>query len=248
VELLTELVDALYVNWAVPCAQLPEPPDLLTLDTAILDGESRGFVTLVLFRQSGLRVASWPAVRLGFPQCNLRLPARDADRVASIWLLRQLVPAWVVPLGRLVARQPVSPARLRRSGAAAGGDAVRWTVGSASDLVLTARPGHTIGAGTSLGDWQRQVAFFRERPRGYFRRGDELCRIEAAFDAADGLPQRVEIESADWLSAQLPAVPAEVWRRPHSSFLVESTRLALARSSVSRLPVSEPLPAPGIPA
>lgn len=246
-EFLTELIDALYVNWAVPVEQLPSPPELLQLDRVIAGGVETGFVTLVLFRQRGLRLAGWPPIELGFRQCNLRLPSRDADRVASIWLLRQVVPAWVVPFGRLVARQPLHAARLRNeSGSGEGG--VRWRVHAEAELALTASPGGNTAATPSVGGWEQLVAFFRERPRGYFRQRGELCRIEAAFEQASGLPQRVEIESAGWLERQLPLVPPELWRRPHSAFLVESTRLALARSRVPESTVAGPVPARGVPA
>jgi len=244
----TLLVDALYVNWAVPRAELPEPPPPLALDCAIDGDAACGFVTLVLFRQRGLRATQLPFVRLEFPQCNLRLPVRDADRVASVWLVRQLVPAWVVPLGRLVARQPVSGAVLRvvRGGAEEPCEQ-RWEIAAGRPLVVTSRCGAPAIGEPRVGGWEQLVAFFRERPRGYVESGGGLRRIEAAFDHAAGIPCRVEIERDDWLRARLPEVAPERWRAPHSAFVVPATRLELERSKVPAA-VAAAVPAPSVPA
>lgn len=241
------LVDALYVNWAVPRAELPLPPPPLELDAA-LDGDAeRAFVTLVLFRQRGLRATQLPFVRLDFPQCNLRLPVRDADRVASVWFVRQLVPAWVVPLGRLVARQPVSGAVLRVGVGAGGPCEQRWEISAGQPLVLQSHGGAPPSDGPRLGGWEQTVAFFRERPRGYVDGSDGLRRIEAAFDHAAGMPCRVDVERDDWLRARLPGVAAARWRAPHAAFVVPATRLELERSKLPQA-VSAAVPAPSVPA
>jgi hypothetical protein len=243
----TLLVDALYVNWAVPRAELPAPPAPLALDCAV-DGDAPcGFVTLVLFRQRGLHTTQLPFVRLEFPQCNLRLPVRDADRVASVWLVRQLVPAWVVPLGRLVARQPVSGAVLRVADVAGDPCDQRWEIAAGLPLAIRARPGAPAVAGPHFGGWEQLVAFFRERPRGYVASGERLRRIEATFDHAAGIPCRAEIERDDWLRARLPEVAPERWSTPHSAFVVPATRLELERSKVSS-EVAAAVPAPSVPA
>lgn len=243
----TLLVDALYVNWAVPRAELPAPPAPLELDCAIDGDATCGFVTLVLFRQRGLRATQLPFVRLEFPQCNLRLPVRDTDRVASVWLLRQLVPAWVVPLGRLVARQPVSGAVMRVVDGAAGPCEQRWEIAAGQPLTVRSRSGAPVVEGPRFGNWEQLVAFFRERPRGYVDGGGGLRRIEATFDHAAGMPCHVEIERDDWLRARLPAVAPERWRAPHSAFVVPATRLELERSRVPAA-VAAAVPAPTVPA
>jgi hypothetical protein len=243
----TLLVDALYVNWAVPREQLPPPPPPLALETVLDGGVTLGFVTLVLFRQRGLRDLRLPWIRLEFPQCNLRLPSRDADRVAAVWLLRQLVPAWVVPLGRLIARQPVSGAVLHD--VHGGGPAEqRWEISAGQPLVLTACAAGAYAGGAGFGDWEKLVAFFRERPRGYVQDASGLRRIEGAFDHAAGLPCRVEVERSDWLAARLPAVAPETWASPHSAFVVPATRLELERSKVPPVAVAATVPAPTVPA
>jgi hypothetical protein len=240
----TELADALYVNWAVPREELPPPPPPLTLE-CVVDGDATlAFVTLVLFRQRGVHLDRMPWIRLEFPQCNLRLPARDADRVASIWLLRQLVPAWVVPLGRVVARQPVSAAILRDRHGPGGAAEQRWEITAGAPLVLTSTPAAATVHGPALGGWESLVAFFRERPRGYLDAADGLRRIEAAFDRAAGIPCRVELERAEWLAARLPGVAAERWGTPHSAFVVPRTRLVLQRARAGASAVVEGVPVP----
>lgn len=245
----TELADALYVNWAVPREGLPEPPAPLRLDSVVDGDEALAFVTLVLFRQRGVRLTRLPFVRLEFPQCNLRLPVRDADRVASIWLIRQLVPAWVVPLGRLLARQPVSAAILRDR---RGGDSPAdqwWEIAAGRPLVVRSRLAAAAAARPSLGGWESLVAFFRERPRGYLESGRGLLRLEASFDHAAGLPCAVVLERIDWLAARLPEVPVDLWARPHSAFVVPATRLVVQRTRPRRLEeVAEGLPVSSAPA
>lgn len=243
----TLLVDALYVNWAVPRAELPTPPAPLDLESVVDGGETTAFVTLVLFRQRGLHSTRLPFVRLEFPQCNLRLPVRDADRVASVWLLRQLVPAWVVPLGRLVARQPVSGATLRVSGGGDGPCDQHWEIAAGRPLAVRSRGGAPGADGPGFGGWEALVAFFRERPRGYVDGGAGLRRIEATFDHAAGMPCRVEVERADWLVERLPEVAPARWQRPHSAFVVPATRLELERSKLPAA-VGATVPAPSVPA
>lgn len=244
----TVLADALYVNWAVPRERLPSPPSPLRLDCVVDGDETLAFVTLVLFRQRGVHFTRLPWMRLEFPQCNLRLPAHDADRVASIWLLRQLVPAWVVPLGRWVARQPVSAAILSDRRGADGPADQRWEVLAGRPLVVSSRPAAVAAARPSLGGWESLVAFFRERPRGYLETASGLLRIEAAFDHAAGIPCAVAVERADWLLERLPGVPPELWAAPHSAFVIPATRLVVQRSRPREREVAEGLPVPSAPA
>lgn len=222
----TALADALFVNWAVAPGALPEPPLPLTLDRTLVDGESWAFVTLVLFRQRGLHAAALPWPRLSFPQCNLRLPVRDGEGVASVWLLRELVPAWVVPLARGLGRQPASAAIF--GGGDSGARGRRWSVFAGSSISLVARPSSPPIAVPRLGGWQETVAFFRERPRAYVASGRRLRRVEAAHVRADARPVAVEVERDAWLAAQLPGVPRETWERPHSAFVLEAVRLEVA--------------------
>jgi len=81
VRIRTDLEDALYVSWAVDRSQLPVPPEPLTLDGPLVDGELAGFVTVVLFRHRALRLK--PAnLRRSAPRPALR-PAPLAQNLMS---------------------------------------------------------------------------------------------------------------------------------------------------------------------
>jgi uncharacterized protein YqjF (DUF2071 family) len=242
----SELRDALWVNWALPRALLDPPPEPLVLDT-LGRGESEvAFVSLVLFRNSGLRRRGLPWPRLSFPQCNLRVLVRDDERVASIWILRELMPAWAVPVARLFARQPAAAAIFQI--ASAPGGEQRWAVAAGARLALVARPGAPAPPAPLPGNWNDVMAFFRERPRGYVAAARGLRRLSAAHPAVAGIPMRVEMEAVDWLERRLPRVGAERWLRPHSAFMIPSIRLTVAIESGLEPARGEELPAPGRPA
>lgn len=216
----TDLEEALYVSWAVEREKLPEPPAPLTLDCPLVEGCAVGFVTVVLFRHRDLRLHSlgWP--RLRFAQCNLRIPVRDPDRMPAIWLMRQMVPAWAVAVGRLVSRQPLVAASLRCE-QREGDDAVHWKVEAGSALRLSARPGIAADAGR----WRELAAFLSERPRAYVERASGLARLEARLDHTEPLPMRVEVDDAGWLGSMLTDIDDDLWKRPASTFLCSAVRL-----------------------
>ncbi len=237
----SELRDALYVNWALPTGALPVPRAPLGLDTLRRGDSELGFVTLVLFHQTGLRTAGVPWPALSFPQCNLRLLVRDEERVASILFLRQLVPAWVVPFARAFARQPASAAVFEATGGKGG--EVRWRFAAGQKLDLVARPGAPPVEPLVPGGWDESVAFFRERPRGYVETNGGLRRIQAAHPSSAAIPMRIELGCADWLEARLPAVPAEAWSQVHSAFLIPSIQLSIAVEPSREARAAETLPA-----
>jgi hypothetical protein len=242
----SELRDALWVNWALPRRALPAVPEPLSPDLLGTGAAEVGFVSLVLFQQRRLRVASLPVVRLSFPQCNLRVLTRDAERVASALFLRELVPAWVVPIARMVARQPASAA-IFHVGSDPGG-VQRWRFEAGEPLELVATPGAPAPAPPLPGSWPETVAFFRERSRGYVGRAGRLRRLSAAHPGAEGLPMRAEVRDASWLAARLPGVDPDTWRHPHSSFLIPSILLSVAIASSLEPKPAEPLAAPTTPA
>jgi hypothetical protein len=238
----TSLADALFVNWAVPAGSLPSPPDPLRLERLVDGGVESEFVTVVLFRQRGLRLAAMPWPRLSFLQCNLRIPVRDGDGAAAVWLLKELVPAWVVPLARGLGRQPVSAAIFDLRSSPGGGE-WRWTIHAGRALALTARPGAPAATRPRVGDWAETVGFFRDRPRAYVG-GPERRRIETAHPSLEGVPMAVEPAVTDWLATHLPAVDPAAWRAPHSAFLVPAARLTFAvdRALVPAVAAHAPVP------
>jgi len=257
----TALADALYLNWAIPLSALPPLPPGLRYDQGNAVGAaggSHGFFSLVLFRQVGLhpRAARWFA--LSYPQVNARLYVRDASGSAAVLLLRQLVPGWVVPIGRLVAGQPLSaavfefPGGVSRGRATAGAassgaetEVWRWKFSAGSRLAAAVEIGMSGGALSAGGSWEEQVAFFRDRPRTFWSQGEALRRMTVEPAPVPALPVRARIESADWLETHLPFAPAAGWRELHSAFLVPNVQLVFAFDSVRDLPVAAPMAAAG---
>jgi uncharacterized protein YqjF (DUF2071 family) len=242
----TALADALYLNWAIPEPSLPPLPKTLAYDTT-LDGEaSSGFFTLVLFRQVGLHLRSASWLSLSYPQANARLYVRDAVGTPSVFLSRQLAPAWVVPIARTVARQPVSAALLDypRAGVESVDGARRWRGQAGRAFEVVAKPGAPACGAPRLGDWNATAAFFRERGRAYWQQGGVLRRVETEHPAADVVPMAVEIVVDDWLDTFLPFAPAGSWRELHSAFLVPEVRLAFATGRSHETTAVAPAAAP----
>jgi hypothetical protein len=239
----TALEDALYVNWAVPAGSLPAPPAPLALDRALDGGDSFAFVTLVIFRQTGLRAAALPWPRLSFPQCNLRVPVRDTEEVPGVWFLRELMPAWVVPIARGLGRQPASAA-LFEARVSPDGDERSWTLHAGRPLSLVARPGAPSAARPRLGSWPETAAFFRARSRGWVGR-EKLRRLDVRPPLAEPVPLCVELQRTEWLAAQLPAVDAATWSRPHSAFLIGTARMRFELAAAPALPVRVQAAVPG---
>lgn len=238
----TSLADALFVNWAVPAESLPTPPEPLRLERVLDGGVDFAFVTVVLFRQRGLRLAAMPWPRLSFPQCNLRIPVRDGDGAAAVWLLKELVPAWVVPLARGLGREPVSAAIFDVRSTPGAGE-WRWSIHAGRALSVAARPGAAPARRPRVGEWAETVGFFRDRPRAYVG-GPERRRIETAHPSVEGVPMIVEPAVCDWLAIHLPAVEHPLWDRPHSAFLVPAARLTFAvdRAVVPAVAAHAPVP------
>ncbi|MEO8277262.1 MAG: DUF2071 domain-containing protein [Thermoanaerobaculia bacterium] len=248
----TAQTDALFLNWAIPLAALALPPAGLRYDAAQQGGESLAYFSLVLFRQVGLhpRGARW--LGISYPQVDARLYVRDAANAASVLLLRQLVPGWVVPMGRLTTGQPFSaalctfPGGLPRSETprpADGNDGTatppgrewRWQVAAGAPLVVVAHP-----AGGESAARTAEIAFFRERSRTYWRKGRSLHRSEAAPPPAMTLPVDARIERTDWLDHFLPFAPARGWAAPSSAFLVPRVQLAVVSKPARDLAAPTP--------
>lgn len=258
----TALTDALHLNWEIPISQLPPAPAGLRYDRSDRGGESLAFFSLVLFRQVGLHLqgASWLA--LSYPQISARLCVRDADSTASVLLLRQLVPGWAVPVGRLVAGLPVSAAvcafphglpRTAPQAAAAGGSGERderiwrWGFSAGARFAVAAQIGGARATGSAISGqpWEAEVAFFRDRTRTFWRRSESLRRAESEQPAATFLPVSARIERADWLETFLPFAPSRGWSELYSAFLVPRVQVVLAFGAAHERPVAAPVAAAG---
>ncbi len=258
----TALADALHLNWVIPISRLPQAPAGLRYDRSDRGGESLAFFSLVLFRQVGLhlRGASWLA--LSYPQINARLCVRDAANTASVLLLRQLVPGWAVPVGRLVAGQPVSAAVCEfpqglpstpPPGAGAAGSSEqderiwRWRFSAGARFEVAAQVGGACEPGFAVSGqpWEAEVAFFRDRTRTFWLRSETLRQAESEQPAATFLPVGARIERADWLETFLPFAPSRGWSELYSAFLVPRVQVVLAFGAAHERPVAAPVAAAG---
>ncbi|MFN7940132.1 MAG: DUF2071 domain-containing protein [Thermoanaerobaculia bacterium] len=245
--LATEVRDCLYLNWALAPAALPPLPEGLGLDLQVEDGVTHAFVSLLCFRQANLATGGLTLPGLTFPQANLRLYVRDAEGVPSVYFVRMLLPIWMVPAARGLARQPASPAVFDFP--ARVGVAGEWTwrveTGGAEARV-TAHPGAPACArAPRFGGWERAVEFFRHRPRGYARLGGRLRRSETVPPAAESTPLVARVLRSTWLERLLPGVGAEVWGAPHSAFLCPRLPLELEVETWRRPALAVEVPQPG---
>lgn len=206
-KLRSHVRDALYLNWALPAAALPPPPPPLRYQRAGTDDDERVFASALLFRHRGVHLPHLPLFRFSYPQLNLRLYAVDGDGVPCVLFLDMLMPWWVGPAVRWVAKQPASAARFSypRPSRDPDADGWRWRVEQGGRLEVTARPGAPrTGEGPALGSWDETVRFFRDRPRGYLVAGRRLRRIETEHPKVEIWPLTVEVEEDSLLERALP--------------------------------------------
>ncbi len=213
--------DCLYLNWAFPRAALPPLPKPLRYQVHAAGGEEQVFGSALLFRQAGLQLANVPLLRLSYPQFNLRLNILDGDGVPSVFFCCMMVPRWVLPGARLLARQPACGGRLSFPRPSEEIDAPSWSweVRREGRLRVSARQSAPqVGHGPSLGSWERTTAYFRQRTRGYLIGGGRLRRVETTQPPAAIWPLEVEVEEAGLLERCLPLGGAG-WPGLHSAWL-----------------------------
>jgi hypothetical protein len=212
--------DALYLNWALPAADLPAPPAPLRYQVRDEDGVRWAFASALLFRHRGIHLPHLPVVRFSYPQMNLRLYAVDGDGVPCVLFREMLMPWWVGPAVRWVTEQPASAARFDypRPSRDPAAEAWSWRVEQGGRLTVAARRGVPgTGAGPTLGSWAKTVRFFRERPRGYLLSGDRLRRIETEHPSVPVWPVVAEVRDDSLLQSCLPL--ADGWPALHSAWL-----------------------------
>ena len=237
--------DALFLNWALPVAALPEPPDALRYQTVEEDGEELAFASAVLFRHRGVRLAHLPLLRLTYPQLNLRLYALDADGVPSVLFLDSLMPWWVGPVVRLVGDGPASVARFEypRPSLDAGAETWRWQVRQGGTLEVTARLGAPATANAALGNWKESVRFFRERPRGYRFAHGRLRRVETEHPQVEVWPLVAEVGEHSLLESILPlAAHGGGWPPLHSAWLCPEVPFVFDLGIVPQVDLEASLP------
>jgi hypothetical protein len=246
--LLRTLVrDCLYLNWAVPVGRMPEPPAPLRYERHAADGEERVFVSALLFRQEGLRLPSFPLVRVSYPQFNLRVCVRDGEGIPSVLFLHVLVPAWAVPGVRMVGRQRAAAGRFSYPHPSDGppGETWRWTVRAGESLAVTATAAAPGPAGDGTGPGFRRfedlVDTLRNRTRGYSlgRRG--LVRVKTSHPPVTVVPLAAQVECDGLLRRFVP--PGE-WPTLHSAWLCPEIRFVFELSAAAELALPRQAPAP----
>lgn len=230
-QLLTEALDCLYLNWALPRSSVPALPEPLRYEVHEWRDREWVFASALLFRHSGLRLRRLPLLRLSYPQMNLRLYVFDGDGVPSVLFRCMLVPLWIVPLARYLGRQPASAARFDypplspRSGVPESGppegDSWSWTIRWRRTLKVAGRlASPKVGPGPSLGSWEQTVAYFRDRRQGYVVWEKRLRKLNLSRPPVEVWPLEVEVGVGDLVAEALTnGLEADHLRTPHSSWL-----------------------------
>lgn len=235
---LTDLENCLYLNWAVPVGSAPRPPGPLRYEVHPTEEGPRVLASLLVFRNTSMRIASSPWPSLSYPQANLRYYVLDGDGVPAVWFRRMAVPAWALPAVRWTVGEVVRPGRLRH-----GGDDWRWELHSrAGGFAIDARAGSTLGVAPNLGAGSAVVRYFSRRSRGYAVRRGRLRRVDATHRAAAPCPVQVTVGDGGWiqdaLGAEMPPQPHSAWVFPRMSFEFEAVAAKAA-------PLPGEVPAPG---
>lgn len=240
--------DCLYVNWALPRESAPELPKPLRYEIH-QGGEGEWvFVSVLLFRLSGLHLASLPFARVSYPQMNLRLYVLDEKGMPSVLFLRTLVPFWVAPMSRLLGRQGVHAASFDYPcpSQSPGEGVWRWTIERRRRLELRGRlASPQTGRPPQMGGWEQTVEYFRNRRRGYVVWDNRLRSIRTSNAAVPIWPIEIEVGNAGLIAADLPDVDSEIWRSPHSAWLCPEIpfHFELGKIIALPLPASRRVPA-----
>ncbi|HXU45742.1 MAG TPA: DUF2071 domain-containing protein [Thermoanaerobaculia bacterium] len=231
--------DCLCLNWALPRAGLPELPAALRYQTHAWEGEDVAFASALLFHHERVHWQALPALKLSYPQMNVRVYVLDEEGIPSVLFLRMLLPAWVFPGARLLSGSPAAVGQLDfpRPSQHPDADAWVWRAARGRRLEVAARTASPdLGAGPHFGSWERTIEFFHARPRGYSLDSDGPRRIEASHPPVAVWPARAEIAEGALLADCLGLAGRELpplhscWICPEIPFtfdLVLAPRLAV---------------------
>jgi hypothetical protein len=187
-------------------------------------------------------------LRLSYAQLNVRLYVEDREGVPSVFFRHMLVPPWVVPVARLVGRQPASPGRFRYPRPSRSPDAGewRWRVSGGSSttgLEVRVRQGSpAVGAGPPLGSWDQTVHYFRDRMRGYAEVDGRLHKIDTEQPRVAVWPVAAEVVDGSLLEASLPLAGGAAWPPLHSAWLCPEIPFTYELSVAPQLEISPRLP------
>ena len=234
--------DCLHLNWAVPLADLPPPPDPLRFEPHEAEGRRYVFVSAVLSGQ----LLTLGRLSLSHPQLGVRICAVDEEGHPVFLIRRHLVPAWALPGARLVGGQPALAARFDFPQASVEPDSEgrRWTVLKGRGLIVHARlASPRVGEGPSLGSWEQTVAHFSRRP-AYLAHPGGLQRLDGEARPKEVLPMEATLERQDLLveclgisGGGLPGLHS-AWLCPQVSPITARERETQQALANSRAPVA----------
>jgi Uncharacterized conserved protein (COG2071) len=240
--------DCLYVNWALPERRLPPTPEPLRYELHRHRGERFGFVSAVLFRQTGLRLSAMPWIRLSYPELNVRFYVVDDEGVPAVLFRSLMVPGWVVPLAQVSGHGWLDGARLEypRPSRDTGAAAWTWRAAARGRLEIRGRTGAPApGPGPEFGPWVRTCDYFRRRDRGYVQAGGRLRGIETTHPTTTIWPMAIEVAEAELLRGLLAMPPADPWPAVHSAWLCPRVPLDFEIAGSKRAVLARRVPAPG---
>ncbi|MEZ5331618.1 MAG: DUF2071 domain-containing protein [Thermoanaerobaculia bacterium] len=242
----TVVRDCLYLNWALPREALRDPPGPLRHECHRYAGGSWVFASALLFHQTGVRIGPLSLPGLSYPQMNVRSDVSDAGSSAVLFH-RMMVPRWISPGVRLLARIPCDGARLRlpRPSREVGEGWVFRVEAGDERLEVEVR----IGApgpvqGPDLGPWTATTEYFRLRDRGYARTNGVLRRIDTAQESVPLWPVSAEVGEVGLVARSLGcsgAFPGVL----HSAWLCPEIPLRFVLTRAAEPVLSARLPAPG---
>ena len=203
------------------------------------------FLTALLSLHQGVQVADLPILRLTYPQFNLALPVLGEDRVPGLLFEKVLVPAWVLPAARLVARQPVSTARLSFSRPSEQMDEERWRWSVEKDGGFAVKARQTSPPdGPPLGSWKTFIDSLRQRRQGYYRNPKGVRRFETRVLAGEAWPLAAEVTETALLERTFPDVDGACWRELRSAVLFPELPLETELSLAPQVSLGRQVPQP----
>lgn len=239
--------DCLFLNWALPVEALPELEPPLRYDVHGWRDHDYVFLSAALFRQQLIDIPKVIFPRVSYPQLSVRLCTLDGDGMPSFFISTVLLPAWVLPSVRLVARQQASKASFHYpSQASLEGSPLHWSVKSTGQLEVSVSPGAAAaGEGPVLGDWDQTVTYFQRRKRWYFSSAHGLRRIEVTSRKVQALPIATEVEDDSLLSTCFTLSADRGWPNLHSCWLSPEVPFVFEIGWAKDPPLPRHVPAPG---
>ncbi len=240
--------DGLMLNWALPEEVLPPAPEPLRYQLHPLGGAdgSRILASALLSFHDAVPLSALSIFRLSYPHFSLALTVVDGEGIPSFLFRRILVPPWVLPAARLVARQPVEVARLSFDRPSQTEDAHEWhwRIEKEEIFEVTARLAAPPG-GAITGSWERDVELFRRRRRGYFLgpKG-ELRSVPTTIPKAAFIPLAAQVREAALLNHCLPLKDGIAWPPLHSAVLFPELPFESELSLAPQVALNQTLPQP----